>query len=99
MERKREHAELPSFHDQGWNGKLPGGTSARVAGSAGRGDGWQDRTEFTRFRSTMTMARPVGRGRAALQLVGAQDRQEFGTPVPYEAGKLGRKSGEGWYSY
>lgn len=67
-----------------WNGTGPGGTRARFTGTAGRGDGWQDRTDFTRFRGTLSLAREVGPGTASLQLIGLEDRQGFGTPVPIE---------------
>jgi len=70
-----------------WNGDFPDGTGVRLTGSAGRGDGWQDRTDFTRFRGTASFSRSVGRGQAGLQLTGLEDRQAWGTPVPYENGE------------
>jgi len=44
-----------------WNGAGPGNTRARVTGTAGRGDGWQDRTDFTRFRSSIGLSRSIGK--------------------------------------
>jgi hypothetical protein len=71
-----------------WSGNMHDGTGVRLTGSAGRGDGWQDRTDFTRFRGTASFSRAVGRGQAGLQLVGLEDRQAWGTPVPYENGEI-----------
>lgn len=71
-----------------WNGAGPGNTRARVTGSAGRGDGWQDRTDFTRFRSAIGLSHPVGKGEASLQLFGIEDRQHWGTPVPVDNGEI-----------
>ncbi len=71
-----------------WNGAGPGSTRARVTGSAGRGDGWQDRTDFTRFRSAIGLARSIGRGELALTLHALEDRQHWGTPVPVDNGEI-----------
>jgi len=71
-----------------WNGTGPGSTRARVTGAASRGDGWQDRTDFTRFRSSVSLAHAIGAGQASLQVFGLEDRQAVGTPTPYEEGAI-----------
>jgi len=74
--------------DVRWHHTLANGSRLALSAAAERGDLWQDRTDFTRFRTTLGLAKPIGRGEAELNLFGLEDRQEWGSPLPYDAGEI-----------
>src|SRR2546426_62406 len=47
---------------------------------------WADRTATDVARGGATLGWGLGRGRMTLELTGYRDRQDWGTPLPYEAG-------------
>jgi iron complex outermembrane receptor protein len=70
----------------GWGRSLDSGIDLRLNGSYARSDGWQDRTKDDVYRGTATLSRSVGRSSVALDLIAFRDRQDWGTPMPYDAG-------------
>jgi len=70
----------------GWGRALDSGLDLRLNGSYARSDGWQDRTKDDVYRGTATLSRSVGRSSVALDLIAFRDRQDWGTPMPYDAG-------------
>jgi iron complex outermembrane recepter protein len=69
-----------------WSRTLSGGTDLAIRGAYGRSDGWQDRTADQLFHGSVSLGRALGRGRVALDVNGMSDRQDWGTPMPFENG-------------
>jgi len=65
--------------ENGWN--------LDVALSGQSSDGWQERTSSEVERGRVSVAGPVGRGSLAFDLSGFQDRQDWGSPLPVDAGE------------
>jgi outer membrane receptor protein involved in Fe transport len=72
----------------GWGKPLSGDRDFRINGSFGRSDGWQDRTESKIGRGGASLGMPLGSGRLRLDVTGFQDHQDWGSPLPYDAGAL-----------
>jgi len=72
----------------GWGKPLAGDRDLRANGSYGRSDGWQDRTGSDAYRGGASLGMPLGRGRLRLDANGYRDRQDWGSPLPYDAGAL-----------
>ena len=72
----------------GWGKPLPGDKDLRVNGSFARSDGWQDRTGSNVGRGGASLGMPLGSGRLRLDVAGFQDQQDWGSPLPYDAGAL-----------
>jgi iron complex outermembrane receptor protein len=72
----------------GWGKPLSGDKDFRINGSFGRSDGWQDRTESNVGRGGASLGMPLGRGRLRLDVAGFRDQQDWGSPLPYDAGAL-----------
>lgn len=74
------HGRASMHHGSGaWN------LDAMISG--GRGDGWQDRTANQVMRGRVSLNGGWGEHKLAVDLVGLSDRQNWGTPVPFDAGK------------
>src|SRR5262245_40017309 len=71
----------------GWGKPLANGTDFAIRGSYGRADGWQDRTADDVLHGTVSLARGLGKGRVALDLNAISDKQDWGTPMPFEDGE------------
>jgi iron complex outermembrane receptor protein len=54
--------------------------------AGGRGGGWQDRTSNQVARGRLGLSRAIGTARVAFDLGGLSDRQDWGSPVPVDAG-------------
>jgi outer membrane receptor protein involved in Fe transport len=67
--------------------RLADGTSLRLSASGLHTDGWQDRTGDRMGRGSLALSHTYGSARIGLDLVGYQDRQDWGTPTPYDGGK------------
>jgi iron complex outermembrane receptor protein len=72
----------------GWGKDLGRERDLRLTGSFGRGDGWQDRTGSNVVRGGATYGFGLGSGRMTLDLSGYSDQQDWGSPLPYDAGAL-----------
>ncbi len=68
-------------------GKTAGGWLLKASGSADRGDGWQDRTDFSRARLALTASKEWEGGSFTLSGSLLQDRSAFGSPLPYDDGR------------
>jgi outer membrane receptor protein involved in Fe transport len=64
------------------------GTSLRLSASGLKMDGWQDRTGSHVGRGAVALSRNVGAGHMGLNVVGYDDKQDWGTPLPYDAGEI-----------
>lgn len=62
-----------------------GALDATVAGE--HSDGWQDRTASDVIRGRLTYTRPLGATKVTLSVTGLRDRQDWGSPVPVDAGR------------
>ena len=71
-----------------WGRALSGGKDLRVSGSFERSDGWQDRTESRVGRGDATLGLGLGSGRLTLGVSALNDRQDWGSPLPFDAGEL-----------
>ncbi len=71
-----------------WGRSLPDGQRVSANGSFYRTGGWQDRTEGESFRGGLTYGFDLGEGRMTLDLMGVNDEQDWGSPLPYEDGVL-----------
>jgi outer membrane receptor protein involved in Fe transport len=71
-----------------WGQALGERRDLRLAGGYSRSDGWQDRTESDSERGSVTLGFGLGRGRMTLDLIGYRDRQDWGSPLPFDAGEL-----------
>src|SRR5207249_3012895 len=60
----------------------------KINGGFGRSDGWQDRTENDTDRGAATFRFDLGKAHTALDLVAYRDRQDWGSPLPFDAGAL-----------
>ncbi len=70
----------------GWSSSFGGGRDLRLTGAFERSDGWQDRTASDVARGGAALGWGLGGGQMTLDLTGYRDRQDWGTPLPYEAG-------------
>jgi iron complex outermembrane recepter protein len=77
----------------GWNADLNYGMSPspglnlRIYGSLARDAGWQDRTNYSDSRLTLSGDRTWGKTTLRLGLTTALSYNYFGSPMPYEAGQ------------
>jgi iron complex outermembrane recepter protein len=71
-----------------WGKSLGEGRDLRLNGSFSRSDGWQDRTEGNAVRGDVTFGFGLGSGRMTLDVFGLNDEQDWGTPLPFDAGEL-----------
>ena len=71
-----------------WGRSLSNGRDLRLSGSFERGDGWQDRTESTVGRGDATFGFGLGSGRMTLTASALKDEQDWGSPLPFDAGEL-----------
>ena len=71
-----------------WGKPLGEGRDLGLMAGYGRSDGWQDRTESDVFRGGATLGFGLGAGRMTVDLFGYQDHQDWGSPLPYDAGEL-----------
>ena len=76
------------FGDVGWGKMLGEDRSLRITGSYRHADGWQDRTEANVIRGGLSYASGLGKGRLTLDLNGYNHEQDWGSPLPYDAGEL-----------
>ena len=67
---------------------FPEDRTLQITGSFARSDGWQDRTKFNVFRGGATLGFGLGKSRNTLDLLGYNDEQDWGTPLPYDAGAI-----------
>src|SRR5262249_13765851 len=72
----------------GWGKPLSGDRDLRVNGGFARSEGWQDRTPSNRGPGGASVGTPLGSGRLRLDVAGFQDQQDWGSPLPYDAGAL-----------
>jgi outer membrane receptor protein involved in Fe transport len=72
----------------GWGWPLEGHRTLRLSGGYERSDGWQDRTASETERGGVTFGLPLGRGRLTLDVSEYRDRQDWGSPLPFDAGAL-----------
>ncbi len=74
----------------GWNGSLNWagdvgkGTTLRVAGGIAREGGWQDRTDYSDTRLTVSAEHKTGEAAFRLALTTALSYNYFGSPLPYD---------------
>lgn len=61
--------------------------SLDMALSAGAGDGWQDRTRGEVERGRLSLTGRVGDASVAFDVTGLSDKQDWGTPMPVDAGE------------
>lgn len=71
-----------------WGKAFPEDRTLQITGSFARSDGWQDRTKFNVFRGGATLGFGLGKSRNTLDLLGYNDEQDWGTPLPYDAGEI-----------
>ncbi|HKQ56881.1 MAG TPA: TonB-dependent receptor [Candidatus Eisenbacteria bacterium] len=71
-----------------WGQTLRDRYDLRLSGAFARSDGWQDRTGSDLGRGSATLGFGLGRGRMTLDLMGYRDRQDWGSPLPFDAGLL-----------
>jgi outer membrane receptor protein involved in Fe transport len=71
----------------GWSTPLSPRSDLHLTGVFNHGDGWQDRTEYNVARGGIGLGTSLGKGRMTLDLTGYGDRQEWGTPMPFESGQ------------
>jgi iron complex outermembrane receptor protein len=71
-----------------WGKSLAEDRLLQITGSFARSDGWQDRTESNVFRGGATLDFGLGKTRNTLDLVGYNDEQDWGTPLPFDQGQL-----------
>src|SRR5262245_4635608 len=71
----------------GWNYPLGSTADLHLTGGYQRGDGWQDRTDHEVGRGGIGLGTGLGKGRLTLDLGAYRDRQDWGTPMPYESGE------------
>src|SRR5262249_17109017 len=71
-----------------WGKAFPEDRMLQITGSFARSDGWQDRTESNVFRGGATLGFGLGKSRNTLDLIGYDDEQDWGTPLPYDQGEI-----------
>ena len=71
-----------------WGKVLEGGRDLKLSGSFSRSDGWQDRTESDTERGSATLGFGLGKGRMTVDVMGYRDRQDWGSPLPFDAAAL-----------
>ena len=71
-----------------WGKTLEPSRTIKINGGFGRSDGWQDRTENDTERGGATFGFDLGKAHTALDLVAYRDRQDWGSPLPFDAGAL-----------
>ena len=71
-----------------WGKTLESSRTIKINGGFGRSDGWQDRTENDTERGGATFGFDLGKAHTALDLVAYRDRQDWGSPLPFDAGAL-----------
>lgn len=71
-----------------WGKALENDQTLQINGSFFRTGGWQDRTEGNAFRGGVTYGFNLGQGRMTLDVSGMNDEQDWGSPLPYDAGEL-----------
>ncbi|MEO7867315.1 MAG: TonB-dependent receptor, partial [Candidatus Eisenbacteria bacterium] len=71
-----------------WGKSLAKGRDLRISGGFSRSEGWQDRTEGEVARGSATFGVDVGRGHLILDATGYRDEQDWGSPLPFDAGAL-----------
>src|SRR4029453_637287 len=60
----------------------------RLTGAYSRSDGWQDRTERDDARGSLAFGFGLGAGHMVLHPTAYRDHQDWGSPLPYDAGAL-----------
>lgn len=71
-----------------WGRTFDHDRTLRLTGAISRAEGWQDRTEGESFRGGAALGLPLGRGRLMLNLAASKDEQDWGSPLPFDAGAL-----------
>jgi iron complex outermembrane recepter protein len=71
-----------------WGKALEKQPDLRLTGGFARSDGWQDRTGSDTERGGATLGFGLGRGHMTLDAYGYRDRQDWGSPLPFDAGAL-----------
>jgi iron complex outermembrane receptor protein len=71
-----------------WGRPLGEQRDLRLTGAFSRSDGWQDRTENDVARGSATLGFGVGAGHMSVDLVGLRDRQDWGSPLPFDQGQF-----------
>jgi len=74
--------------DFGWGRALSRDREFRITGGFARSDGWQDRTENDVERGGASLGFPLGRGRMTVDVTAFRDRQDWGSPLPFDVGAL-----------
>lgn len=76
------------FGDIGWGKTLRQDRAIRLTGSYSHDGGWQDRTEGNVVRGGLSYSTGLGKGRMTLDLMGYNDEQDWGSPLPFDSGAL-----------
>jgi outer membrane receptor protein involved in Fe transport len=74
--------------DVSWGRTLAEDRALRLTGGFARSDGWQDRTKSDIERGGASFGFALGRGRMTLDANGYRDRQDWGSPLAFDAGAL-----------
>jgi outer membrane receptor protein involved in Fe transport len=72
----------------GYQVPLANAYSLRLGGSYSHAEGWQDRTPSDIGRGSATLMGPLGAGDFTLDVLGLSDHQDWGSPLPFDAGEL-----------
>lgn len=72
--------------DFAWGRPFGDGRNVRLSAGYARSDGWQDRTASDTERGGLTLGMPLGRGHLTVDVTGYRDRQDWGSPLPFDAG-------------
>jgi outer membrane receptor protein involved in Fe transport len=68
----------------GWGREVGHGTDLRLTGIYRHSDGWQDRTQSEIGRAGLSLGHALGKARLTLDLSALRDRQDWGTPLPFD---------------
>jgi iron complex outermembrane recepter protein len=72
----------------GYQVPLSNDYSLRLGGSYSHAEGWQDRTPSDIGRGSATLLGPLAGGNFTLEVLGLTDHQDWGSPLPFDAGEL-----------
>src|SRR5207249_6554346 len=71
----------------GYSAAIGKGFTLRSFGSISRGDGWQDRTDSSTDRFSVSAQKKWGAATLDVNLAAYRDTQHFGSPLPVDAGE------------
>jgi outer membrane receptor protein involved in Fe transport len=73
--------------DAAFKRSFANGVGARLTAAARHSDGWQERTGSEIGRVGLLLSKNVGKADMSLDLIGLDDDQKWGTPIPYDSGE------------